>query len=125
MELLMRRALPIAVNQNCRQGRPISVSEEHSDSLQMPQRKIISMKPGIRTIAILTALLGFGLLNGGRAADVKDEKKPAAAKKELFKNLSVAEFDKLRADHKNVVLDVGTPQESDAGPIGVIAIPLG
>src|SRR5437868_8574775 len=89
-ELLMRRALPIAVNQNCRQGRPISVSEEHSDSLQMSQRKIISMKPGIRTIAILTALLGFGLLNGGRAADVKDEKKPAAAKKELFKNLSVA-----------------------------------
>ena len=80
---------------------------------------------GLATIAILTALLGFGLLNGGRAADVKDEKKPAAAKKELFKNLSVAEFDKLRADKKNVVLDVRTPKEFEAGHIGVIAIRLG
>ena len=48
---------------------------------------------------------------------MKDEKKPAAAKKELFKNLSVAEFDKLRANKKNVVLDVRTPQEFEAGHI--------
>src|SRR6266568_2910016 len=75
------------------------------------------MKPSLRIIAILTALLGFGLLNGGRAADLKGEKKPVAEKKELFKNLSVAEFEKLRADKKNVVLDVRTKKEFEAGHI--------
>ena len=77
------------------------------------------MKPSIGIIVILTALLGFGLSNGGRAADVKDEKKPSAEKKEIkgFKNVDVAEFEKLRADKKNVVLDVRTQKEFEAGHI--------
>jgi phage shock protein E len=55
-----------------------------------------------------------------RAAEGKDDKKPASAgKKEAkaFKNADVAEFDKLRADKKNVVLDVRTKKEFDAGHI--------
>ena len=43
------------------------------------------------------------------------EKKPDGAKK--FKNVGVEEFDKLRADKKNVVLDVRTKKEFDAGHI--------
>ncbi|MBI4327767.1 MAG: rhodanese-like domain-containing protein [Chloroflexi bacterium] len=34
-----------------------------------------------------------------------------------FKNIGVEEFDKLRADKKNVVLDVRTPKEYAAGHI--------
>ena len=54
-----------------------------------------------------------------RAADARDEKKPAAEKKgaEPFKNVSVAGFEKLRADRKNVVLDVRTREEYAAGHI--------
>jgi|SRR5437867_10387514 len=75
------------------------------------------MKPSLRIIAILTALVGFCLSDGARTADLKDQKKPVAEKKELFKNLSVAEFEKLRADKKNVVLDVRTRKEFEAGHI--------
>jgi rhodanese-related sulfurtransferase len=60
-----------------------------------------------RTIAIILA----GLLDvsfAACAADAKDETKS-------FKNVGVAEFEKLRADKKNVVLDVRTKKEFEEG----------
>ena len=42
---------------------------------------------------------------------------PKPADKKGFKNAGVEEFDKLRADKKNVVLDVRTKKEFDAGHI--------
>lgn len=42
---------------------------------------------------------------------------PKTAEPKGFKNASVEEFDKLRADKKNVVLDVRTKKEFDAGHI--------
>ncbi len=46
-----------------------------------------------------------------------DEKPPAAEKKTVVKRVDVDEFDKLRADKKNVVLDVRTESEFKAGHI--------
>jgi rhodanese-related sulfurtransferase len=73
-----------------------------------------------------TGLLGANL--NLHAAETKDDRKPAdAGKKEakVFKNADVAEFDKLRADKKNVVLDVRTKKEFDAGHIpGAVNIDL-
>src|SRR5437868_12048214 len=57
---------------------------------------------------VLLPILAVGSL---RAADSKS----AASKN--FKNISVEEFDKLRADKNNVVLDVRTKKEFDAGHI--------
>lgn len=46
-----------------------------------------------------------------------DEKPAAADKKAAVKRVDVDEFDKLRADKKNVVLDVRTETEFKAGHI--------
>ena len=74
------------------------------------------MKPNKTVIALL---LSFSVASVACAADAKDEKKPSAEKKEAkgFKNVDVAEFEKLRADKKNVVLDVRTQKEFEAGHI--------
>ena len=66
----------------------------------------------------LAGLLVANLLS--HAAEGKDDKKPASAGKteaKAFKNADVAEFDKLRGDKKNVVLDVRTKKEFDTGHI--------
>jgi rhodanese-related sulfurtransferase len=74
------------------------------------------MKPNKTVIALLLSL-GVALAAG--AADAGAEKKPSTEKKEAkgFKNVDVAEFEKLRADKKNVVLDVRTQKEFEAGHI--------
>src|SRR5687768_2463036 len=75
------------------------------------------MKPNKTVIALL---LSLNLAVAAGAADAKDEKKPSAAEKKeakAFKNVEVAEFEKLRADKKNVVLDVRTQKEFAAGHI--------
>ena len=46
-----------------------------------------------------------------------DEKPAAAEKKPVVKRVDVAEFDKLRADKSNVVLDVRTEKEFKEGHI--------
>src|SRR6185503_6115603 len=45
------------------------------------------------------------------------DEKPAAEKKAGVKRVDVEEFDKLRADRKNVILDVRTEKEFKAGHI--------
>jgi phage shock protein E len=74
------------------------------------------MKPSKTVIALL---LSLSVATVAAAADAKDEKKPSAEKKEgmRFKSVDVAEFEKLRADKKNIVLDVRTPKEFEAGHI--------
>src|SRR2546422_8769585 len=64
-----------------------------------------------RTIAIILAGL-LGVSFAARAADAKDEKKNETTS---FRNVGVAEFEKLRADKKNVVLDVRTKKEFEEG----------
>ena len=74
------------------------------------------MKPNKSVIALLLSLC---VVMAAGAADTGNEKKPSAEKKEAkgFKNVDVAEFEKLRADKKNVVLDVRTQKEFEAGHI--------
>jgi rhodanese-related sulfurtransferase len=60
----------------------------------------------IKLLSILTCLIAAPLL----AAD-KPPVPPSV------KNVGVEEFDKLRTDKKNVVLDVRTPEEFDKGHI--------
>jgi len=74
------------------------------------------MKPNL---TLVTLLLSLSAATVASAADAKDEKRPAAEKQEAkaFKNVGVAEFEKLRADKKNVVLDVRTQKEFQAGHI--------
>src|SRR5438477_6868712 len=75
------------------------------------------MKSNKTAIAILMSLC---VVTAAGAADAKDEKKPAPAEKneaKRFKNVDVAEFERLRADKKNVVLDVRSQREFDAGHI--------
>jgi len=77
-------------------------------------------KPMKLTKPLIIVLAGLvSIVNLTRAADARDEKKPAAEKKEAkpFKNVSVAGFEKLRADRKNVVLDVRSKEEYAAGHI--------
>ena len=68
---------------------------------------------------VIALLLSLSVASVAGAADAKEEKKPSAEKKEAkgFKNVDVAEFEKLRADKKNVVLDVRTQKEFEAGHI--------
>ena len=76
-----------------------------------------SMKP---TKTVIALLLSLSVVTTAGAADAKDEKKPSAAEKKdakAFKNVDVAEFEKLRADKMNVVLDVRTQKEFAAGHI--------
>jgi rhodanese-related sulfurtransferase len=75
------------------------------------------MKPNKTVIALL---LSLSVVTAAGAADAKDEKNPSAAEKKdakAFKNVDVAEFEKLRADKMNVVLDVRTQKEFAAGHI--------
>src|SRR5438046_3719146 len=74
------------------------------------------MKPNKTVIALL---LSLSVATVAGAADAKDQTKPSAEKKEAkgFKNVDVAEFETLRADKKNVVLDVRTQKEFEAGHI--------
>ena len=75
------------------------------------------MKPNKTAIALLLSLSVATVVAG---ADAKGEKKPSSAEKKEakgFKNVDVAEFEKLRADKKNVVLDVRTQKEFQAGHI--------
>ena len=73
------------------------------------------MKPNKTLIALL---LSLSVATVADAADAKAEKQPASSEKKVgFKNIGVAEFEKLRADKKNVVLDVRTPKEFEAGHI--------
>jgi rhodanese-related sulfurtransferase len=67
---------------------------------------------------ILAGLLGISWV--ARAADAKEAPKSAAAEKKdakPFKNADADQFDKLRGDKRNVVLDVRTKKEFDAGHI--------
>jgi phage shock protein E len=75
------------------------------------------MEPGKKIKIVLAALL---IIAGvARAADGQNALKPAAENQETkaFKNVDVAAFEKLRADRKNVVLDVRTREEYEAGHI--------
>src|SRR5438105_15708261 len=74
------------------------------------------MKPNKTVIALL---LSLSVATAAGAADAKEEKKPSAENKQAkgFKNVDVAEFEKLRTDKKNVVLDVRTEKEFAAGHI--------
>jgi len=74
------------------------------------------MKPNKITILVLAGLLSFGSAGVARAADTKDEQKPAGEKK-AFQTIDVTAFEKLRADKKNVVLDVRTTREFEAGHV--------
>jgi rhodanese-related sulfurtransferase len=71
------------------------------------------------TMTLIAVLLSFSVATVASAADAKDEKKPPAIKKEAksFNNIDVAAFEKLRADKKNVVLDVRTQKEFEKGHI--------
>ena len=77
------------------------------------------MKADHPVIIVLAGLVCLSIASGASAADAKDQQKPAAEKKAAkpFKNVGVAEFDKLRADKKTVVLDVRTRTEFAAGHI--------
>jgi rhodanese-related sulfurtransferase len=71
------------------------------------------------TMMLIVLLLSFSVATVASAADAKDEKQPPATKKEAksFNNIDVAGFEKLRADKKNVVLDVRTQKEFERGHI--------
>lgn len=68
----------------------------------------------IVTILLLLAATGAPLVRG--ADKVSKPAAPATAPKG-FKNVGVEEFDKLRADKNNVILDVRTAKEFAAGHI--------
>jgi len=76
-------------------------------------------KPMKPNLTLVTLLLSLSAATVASAADAKDEKRPSAEKQEAkaFKNVGVAEFEKLRADKKNIVLDVRTQKEFQAGHI--------
>lgn len=80
-----------------------------------PLRKV---KATIAIIVLMT-LSGTGLARGAEAK--QDAKAPPTEKKASespsFKNINVPEFEKLRADKKNVVLDVRTAKEFEAGHV--------
>jgi rhodanese-related sulfurtransferase len=67
----------------------------------------------MKTKYLLAALLISLAPLTTRAAD----EKPAAEKKAAVKRVDAEEFDKLRADKKNVILDVRTEKEFKAGHI--------
>jgi phage shock protein E len=63
----------------------------------------------MKTTHLLLAFLCLLLAGTLQAADAKSDKK--------YKNVNAEQFDKLRADKKNVVLDVRTPEEFADGHI--------
>ncbi len=69
---------------------------------------------------ILTLLALIGLASGASVPAAETAPKPpaqTAAESKPFKNVGVEEFDKLRANKSNVVLDVRTPSEFTTGHI--------
>lgn len=76
-----------------------------------------AMKTKTAATIVLAGILGVACV--ARAADAKDANKPGVENKEAkaFKNVDVAGFEKLRADRKNVVLDVRTKKEFEAGHV--------
>jgi len=74
------------------------------------------MKPPKTLIPLVLSLC---VATAAGAADAKGEKPPSAEKIEAkgFKNIDVAQFEKFRADKRNVVLDVRTQKEFEAGHI--------
>ena len=69
----------------------------------------------ITYLIAVCALLSSPALLG--AEDAKRPTAPTASESKTYKNVGVEQFDKLRADKKNVVLDVRTPTEFAAGHI--------
>ena len=67
-------------------------------------------------IVVLAGLLSLSSTGLGHAAEGKENQKSGADKK-AFKNVDVAGFEKLRANKENVVLDVRTAKEFQAGHI--------
>ena len=67
-----------------------------------------SLRPSLSSLLVLAALIGLA------QSFAADPKAPAA---QAVKNIGVEEFDKLRADKKNVVLDVRTAKEFASGHI--------
>jgi len=74
------------------------------------------MKSNKAAILLLAGLMSFSGAGAARAADAKDEQKPAG-EKQAFQNVDVTAFEKLRADKKSVVLDVRTATEFKAAHI--------
>jgi rhodanese-related sulfurtransferase len=75
-----------------------------------------------RTLALAASISmgAFLAVIAVSAADSKADPKPPAGEKpaaSAFKNVDAAQFEKLRADKKNVVLDVRTRKEFEAGHI--------
>jgi len=76
------------------------------------------MKPIRVAFIVLIGLLV--VFSAARAADATDGKKPEAKTSKAatpFKNVNVAQFDKLRGDSHAVVLDVRTEKEFASGHI--------
>src|SRR6478736_3871202 len=67
-----------------------------------------------RAIVLAASLMLVPVLH---AQDAKAPPVPKAAEPKGYKNVGVEEFDKLRANKNNVVLDVRTKKEFDAGHI--------
>ena len=70
------------------------------------------MLKGLNLLTLAACLLA-GPLSGAEEPQAPGGGKPAAAKG--FKNVGVEEFEKLRADKQNQVLDVRTPEEFARG----------
>ena len=71
-------------------------------------------------LPVIALLILFGLPGEAGFLRAADATKPATgspAEKKAYKDINAAEFDKLRADKKSVVLDVRTPAEFEAGHI--------
>ena len=74
------------------------------------------MKLNHALIGVLSGVLSLGMV-AARGADAKDRKPAVEEKTKGFRNVNVPEFEKLRTDKRNVVLDVRTPKEFAAGHI--------
>ena len=78
--------------------------------------------PDLKIILTLTGLLAAAATDRFAAAENKSDFKNLQAEKNAVessgvKNIGVPEFEKLRADKKNVVLDVRTVKEFEAGHV--------
>ena len=74
------------------------------------------MKSKLKAMAVLAGILSLNV--SVLAADAKTDQKPPDQKgTRPFKNVKVAEFEKLRADKQNIVLDVRTQKEFEIGHI--------
>ena len=71
------------------------------------------------TVIVFVVLAGVvGQLETATTFAAEGKEKPSATeKKEAFRNIDVAGFEKLRAERSNVVLDVRTAKEFEAGHV--------